>query len=67
MGRSVNATGTVRLTVKAKGKSRRALIRKGKVTLKVTVTFAPTGGDPNAQAKAVKLVKVPTGKHSPKR
>ena len=53
--RAVASPGTVKLTVRAKGKSAKALKRKGKVKLKVNVTFTPTGGAPNTETKDVTL------------
>ena len=55
--RAISGAGSVNLLVKAKGKRKRTLERKGKVKVKVKVTFIPTGGDPNTQAKTVKLIK----------
>jgi hypothetical protein len=45
------------LLVKAKGKNRKALEANGKVTLKVKVTYTPTGGDANTMPLKVKLKK----------
>jgi hypothetical protein len=47
--------GTVKLKLAAKGKQRKKLRAKGQVRLKPTITFTPTGGDPNAQTTKVKL------------
>jgi hypothetical protein len=47
----------VKLNVRPKGKARKKLIRKGKATVKVTITFTPTGGEPTSQIKSVKLKK----------
>ena len=54
--------GVVKLRVKpGKGKKARKLVRrlkdKGKATLKVRVTYVPTGGLANTQARQVKLVR----------
>ena len=54
------AGGSVKLKVKpGKGKKgralRRTLQRKGRAKVKVTVTYQPTGGDPNGLAKKLKL------------
>ena len=38
-------------------KLRRALLRKGKAKAKVKVTYLPTGGTANTQARKVKLVR----------
>jgi hypothetical protein len=45
------------LLVKAKGKNRKALDASGKVTLKVNVTYTPTGGDAKTMPLKVKLKK----------
>lgn len=53
--------GTVKLKVKPgkgkKGRSlRRTLQRKGRAKVRLTVTYVPTGGDPNALTKKLKLI-----------
>ena len=55
---SANAAGAgeVSLAVKAKGKARKTLRRKGKKKLTPSVTFTPTGGTPNTEDTKVKLV-----------
>lgn len=60
-GRAVDAAGTVKLRVKAKGKSKHKLNHTGKAKLKLKVTYTPSGGSPNTEAKRVKLVKA--GQH----
>lgn len=45
----------VRLTVKATGKLRKQLRKKGKATAKTKVTFTPTGGKAATKSKTVKL------------
>jgi hypothetical protein len=55
--RALAAAGFVKLQIKAKGKARRTLSRTGKVTVKVNVTYLPTGGTANSQARVIKLVK----------
>jgi hypothetical protein len=56
IAKTVNAPGTVKLVVKAKGKKqKRKLKRKGKVGLKAKITYTPTGGDPATQTKKLKL------------
>jgi hypothetical protein len=45
------------LLIKAKGKNRKVLDDSGKVTLKVKVTYTPTGGDANTLPLKVKLKK----------
>ena len=42
---------TVKLPVKSKGKTRKQLVRRGKVKVKVKVTYTPTGGTPTAMSK----------------
>jgi hypothetical protein len=59
---AVSGAGSVKLLIKAKGKRKRTLARMGKAKLKVKVTFIPTGGDPNTQAKTVKLIKRLSGR-----
>jgi hypothetical protein len=54
--------GVVKLKVKpGKGKAARKVVRrlkdKGKAKLKVLVTYVPTGGVANTQARKVKLVR----------
>ena len=55
--RQVAGPGTVSLLLAAKGKWKRALLRKGSVKLRAQVTFVPTGGDPNTVVRKAKLVK----------
>ena len=54
--RPASAAGTVKLLIKAMGKAKRKLNRKGKVLVKVRVTYIPTGGAPNTKTKKVKLI-----------
>jgi subtilisin-like proprotein convertase family protein len=54
---AVAGPGTVNLPVKPKGKTRRKLNSTGKATVKVTITFTPTGGSSNVQTKKIKLKK----------
>jgi spore coat-associated protein N len=56
-GGAVTAAGTVKLLIKAKGKSRIKLDKAGKVKVKVKVTFTPTGGASNTQSLRVELIK----------
>jgi hypothetical protein len=53
--RNAASTGTVKLLVKAKGKAKKALARKGKVKVKAIVTFAPQVGSPASQTKTLVL------------
>jgi hypothetical protein len=45
----------VKLTVKPKGRAKRSLKRKGKVAVKVTITFTPTGGTATSQNRSILL------------
>ena len=51
------AAGEVRLSVKPKGKARKALGAKGKAKVIAEVTFTPDGGEANTESKRLKLVK----------
>jgi hypothetical protein len=53
--RSRKGPGTIKLLIKAKGKARKALIRKGKARVKATVSFTPTGGSAASQVKSMVL------------
>jgi hypothetical protein len=53
----VSGRGTVKLPVRARGKKLSALKAKGSVVLKLTLTFIPVGGDPNAQKTRLRLRK----------
>jgi hypothetical protein len=55
--KAIAAAGVVKLKIKAKGKAKRKLGRTGKAKLKVKVTYTPTGGTANTQAKTIKLIK----------
>jgi DNA-binding beta-propeller fold protein YncE len=46
---------TVKLLVKPKGKTKRRLVRTGRVKVKVKVTDTPNGSGPDSQTKKVKL------------
>jgi hypothetical protein len=50
--------GSAKVKIKAKGKKRRALDETGKVNLAAKVTYTPTGGDPSARTRKVKLQKL---------
>ena len=54
----VTAPGAVQLLIKATGKKQRKLNETGKVTVKPRVTYTPTGGDPSARSRKVKLKKL---------
>lgn len=49
--------GPAKLKIRAKGSKLATLNRTGKVTLKLTITYTPTGGDPNRQKLKVNLLK----------
>lgn len=55
--RKAATTGTIKLLVKAKGKAKKALGRKGKAKVKATVTFTPAGGTAASQVKKIVLRK----------
>ena len=55
--REATAAGALKLPVKAKGKRAKRLRKRGKAKLKAAVTFTPTGGEPNAKTKPVKLIR----------
>jgi hypothetical protein len=49
--------GKMKLKIRSKGKKKRKLNRTGKVKVQGNVTYTPTGGEPNTEAKQIKLVK----------
>lgn len=51
------AAGEVTLLVKAQGKARKKLRKRGKAKVTAEVTFTPIGGDPGVQSTSLKLVK----------
>jgi hypothetical protein len=55
--RAVAAGGVVKLQIKSKGKARRKLGRVGNAKVTARVTYTPTGGAANTQAKTAKLIK----------
>jgi hypothetical protein len=56
-GAEATAAREVELPVKAKGKGSKKLRERGKLKLTAQVTFTPTGGTPNTQAKKLKLIR----------
>lgn len=50
-----DSEGSVRLRVKAKGKTAEKLEDEGKAKVKAKVTYSPDGGDPRTKSKRVKL------------
>jgi hypothetical protein len=53
----VGGRGTVKLSVRAHGRNLRTLNSKGRVALKLTLTFVPVGGDPNVKTIGLGLRK----------
>jgi hypothetical protein len=51
------AAGEVLLKVKATGKARKKLKKRGKAKLSATITFTPTGGSANSEPAKLKLVR----------
>lgn len=51
----VTAAGNVKLVIRAKGKKKRKLAETGKVTVKPTITFTPTGGAASTESRKIKL------------
>jgi hypothetical protein len=56
LSKSVGA-GTAKLLIQARGRKKEKLNTKGRVKLKVAVTYTPTGGRPNTRSVKVKLKK----------
>ncbi len=55
--KAITGAGTVRITIKAKGKQRKKLTKTGRVTVKAKITFTATGGNANTETKTVKLIR----------
>jgi hypothetical protein len=55
--KSASVAGDVKLTVRPNGRKKRKLNKTGKVKVKATVTYTPTGGEPSSKARLIKLVK----------
>jgi subtilisin-like proprotein convertase family protein len=55
--KAVSGPGTVKLRVKPKGKTAKKLNSTGKATVKVKITFTPTGGTSSVTTKKIKLKK----------
>jgi hypothetical protein len=53
--KSVSRAGTVKLAIKPQPSTQRRLGRTGKATITVKVTYTPSGGDANTQAKTLTL------------
>ena len=54
---AVGAAGIVKVPIAARGSKKRLLERSGRVKLKITVTFVPSGGTANSQTATLKLKK----------
>ena len=54
---AVSTPGNVKLLIRAKGRKRRQLSETGKVNVKPTITYTPTGGDPSAQSPKLRLIR----------
>jgi hypothetical protein len=57
VAKTVTTPGNVQLKIRAKGKKKRKLNETGKVKVKPSITFTPTGGAPNTQSLKLKLKK----------
>jgi hypothetical protein len=57
--RKAKGPGVVKLTIRAKGKAKKALKNTGKAKVKAIVTFAPLAGTPVSRTKSVLLKKTP--------
>jgi hypothetical protein len=55
--KAVASASRVVLKIRAKGRKKKWLASRGRVTLAARVTFTPTGGTPNTEVKRVKLRK----------
>jgi hypothetical protein len=49
--------GKVRLAIKPRPKSKRALRKTGKAKVVAKVTYTPDGGEPNTESKRLRLIK----------
>jgi len=58
VAKAVTAPGDVKLKIRAKGNRKDKLNETGKVKVKPTITYTPTGGDPSTQSVKVKLKKL---------
>jgi hypothetical protein len=57
LARKIDAAGTYKLKVKAKGRKKAKLFDTGKVTVKAVVSFKPTSGDKVSDSKRIRLKK----------
>lgn len=51
-------TSGTKLLIKARGKAKRRLARKGEVKVRFRVTYTPAGGTPASKSKSVQLIKL---------
>jgi hypothetical protein len=58
ISKAVSGPGTATLDIRAKGSKKKTLNDRGKVKLRVTVTYTPTGGTASVQPLTVTLKKV---------
>jgi hypothetical protein len=57
VARKIDAAGTYKVLVKAKGKKKQKLFASGKVKVRAVVTFKPTSGDAVHDTRGVTLKK----------
>ncbi|MCB0831220.1 MAG: right-handed parallel beta-helix repeat-containing protein [Solirubrobacterales bacterium] len=65
--RTVGGAKTVKLTIAARGKAARNLRRKGRVRVKVLVSFTPKGGKARTKSRMVTLVRKKPRHHAGRR
>jgi FG-GAP repeat len=53
----LTTAGAARIGIQAKGEKKKRLFSKGRVKLRVSFTFTPTGGTPRTKAKMITLIK----------
>jgi DNA-binding beta-propeller fold protein YncE len=56
--KTISSAGKVKLQIKAKGRKKRMLDRRGKVKVKLMVKFQPQGGPQGTQVKKVRLLEI---------
>ncbi len=57
ISRRVTAPGKVKLRIRARGSKKRRLERTGRVSVRLKVTYTPTGGDHRTRSKKLRLKK----------
>ncbi len=57
ISKTINFAGTAKLPIKAQGKKKRKLDRRGKVALNPRITYIPAQGDPSIQSTSLTLKK----------